>query len=42
VKDIVTSYRGSIQVVSPKENFNTCIRIEIPKATDKELDDYGL
>lgn len=42
VKDIVTSYRGNIQVVSPKENFNTCIRIEIPKATDKELDDYGL
>ncbi|RXP46203.1 ATP-binding protein [Lutibacter sp. HS1-25] len=42
VKDIVTSYRGCIQVVSPKENFNTCIRIEIPKAADKELDDYGL
>lgn len=42
VKDIVSSYRGSIQVVSPKEGFSTCIRIDIPKATDKELDDYGL
>ncbi|WP_431133709.1 sensor histidine kinase [Psychroserpens mesophilus] len=42
VKDIVSSYKGSIQVVSPKEGFNTCIRVEIPKATDKELDDYGL
>lgn len=42
VKDIVSSYRGSIQVVSPKEGFSTCIRIEIPKATEKELDDYGL
>lgn len=42
VKDIVSSYRGNIQVVSPKEGFNTCLRIEIPKATDKELDDYGI
>ncbi len=42
VKDIVSSYRGSIQVVSPKEGFNTCLRIEIPTATDKELDDYGI
>ncbi|TDN80369.1 histidine kinase [Salegentibacter sp. 24] len=42
VKDIVSSYRGSIGVVSPKEGFNTCIRIEIPKATEKELDDYGI
>lgn len=42
VKDIVSSYRGNIQVVSPKDGFSTCIRIEIPKATDKELDDYGL
>jgi signal transduction histidine kinase len=42
VKDIVTSYRGKIEVVSPKDGYNTCIRIEIPKATDKELDKYGL
>ncbi len=42
VKDIISNYRGNIQVVSPKEGFNTCIRIEIPQATDKELDNYGL
>ena len=42
VKDIVSSYRGKIEVVSPKEGFNTCLRIEIPIATDKELDDYGI
>jgi len=42
VKDIVKSYRGSIVVVSPKENYSTCIRVEIPKATDKDLDEYGL
>ncbi|PAM94656.1 hypothetical protein B4N84_11825 [Flavobacterium sp. IR1] len=42
VKDIVSSYRGNIQVVSPKRGFSTCLRIEIPKATNKELDDYGI
>lgn len=42
VKDIVSSYRGNIKVVSPKKGFNTCIRVEVPKATDKELDDYGI
>ena len=42
VKDIVSSYRGKIEVVSPKEGFNTCLRIEIPIATEKELDDYGI
>jgi signal transduction histidine kinase len=42
VKDIVSSYRGNIRVVSPKEGYNTCIRIEISKATNKELDQYGL
>ncbi len=39
VKDIVSSYRGKIEVVSPKEGFNTCLRIEIPIASEKELDD---
>jgi len=42
VKDIVKSYRGNIAVVSPKNNYSTCIRVEIPKATDKDLDEYGL
>lgn len=42
VKDVVSSYRGSISVVSPKEGFNTCLRIEVSKATDKELDEYGI
>lgn len=42
VKDIVSSYRGTVEVVSPKGNFNTCIRVEIPKATEKDLNNYGL
>lgn len=42
VKDIIKSYRGNIYVASPKENYSTTIRIEIPKASEKELDKYGV
>ncbi|QGM81709.1 hypothetical protein A6A10_07120 [Otariodibacter oris] len=42
VKDILSSYRGKIYVDKPKEGFSTTIYIEIPKATDKELDEYGV
>ncbi|SCY49706.1 Histidine kinase-, DNA gyrase B-, and HSP90-like ATPase [Flavobacterium anhuiense] len=42
VKDIITSYRGKIFVDEPKESFSTTIYIEIPAATEKELDKYGL
>lgn len=42
VKDIITSYKGKIFVDEPKEGFNTTIYIEVPKATEKELDKYGL
>lgn len=37
VKDIISSYRGNIMVVSPKGDFATCIRIEIPKAKDEQI-----
>ena len=42
VKDIVSSYRGKVFVTSPKNNYNTCMRVEIPQATDKELIENGL
>ncbi|MEC4036565.1 sensor histidine kinase [Myroides odoratimimus] len=42
VKDILTSYRGKIFVDSPREGYSTTIKIEIPLATDKELDKYEL
>lgn len=42
VKDIVKSYRGNVRVVSPKADYSTCIRVEIPKANDKDLDEYGI
>tara|TARA_B110000211_G_scaffold234701_1_gene305716 strand:- start:5653 stop:6990 length:1338 start_codon:yes stop_codon:yes gene_type:complete len=41
-KDIIKGYRGNICVVSPKNEFSTCIRIEIGKATEKELDEHGI
>ncbi len=41
-KDIIKGYRGNISVVSPKNEFSTCIRIEIGKATEKELDEHGI
>lgn len=42
VQDIVKSYRGNVFVVSPKQYYSTCIRVEIPKASEKELNSYGL
>jgi len=41
-KDIVKGYRGNIFVASAKDDFSTCIRLEIGKATEKELEEYGL
>ena len=38
VKDIILSYKGNIMVVSPKQHYSTCIRVEIPKANDKDLE----
>lgn len=42
VMDIVKSYKGNVYVTSPKYNYNTCIRVEIPLATEKDLEKYGL
>lgn len=40
VRDIVKSYRGTVRIVSPKSYFATCIRVELPKATKKHLQEY--
>ena len=40
VHDIVKSYRGTVRIVSPKIDFATCIRVELPKATKKHLQEY--
>ncbi len=40
VSDIVQSYGGEISVASPPPGFKTCIRIELPKATDEQIEAY--
>jgi signal transduction histidine kinase len=42
VKDIVKSHRGNISVVSPKDDFSTTIRIELPMLTVKDRKEYGI
>lgn len=41
-KDIIKGYRGNIFVTSAKNDYSTCLRVEVGKATDKELDEYGI
>lgn len=41
VKDIVMSYNGSINVISPEIGYSTCLRIEIPSATSDQLKSFG-
>lgn len=42
VKDIVETYGGDIEVIEPESNYSTCIRIEMPLATEKQKSDYAL
>ncbi|PHR88040.1 MAG: ATP-binding protein [Blastopirellula sp.] len=42
VKDIVKNYRGDIEVVSPKKDYSTCIRVVVQKASEKDLEDYDI
>ena len=42
VKDIIESYGGKIYLFEPESNFSTCFRIDIPKATKKQIKDYEL
>ena len=37
VKDIVDSYRGTVGVVNPRGDFATCIRVEVPALSEKEI-----
>lgn len=42
VKDMIDAYNGSIEVVDPAKNYNTCIRIEIPEATEEDLENLSI
>lgn len=42
VSDIIESYDGEVYVANPPQGFKTCIRIEVPKATDEQIEQqYG-
>lgn len=42
VKDIVSGYDGHVYVKQPPNDFATCFRVDLPKATSDELADYDL
>lgn len=42
IKDIITTYGGSIELIKPETNYQTCFRIEIPLASEKQKKEYGL
>jgi len=42
VKDIVESHNGTITLIDPESGYNTCFRIEIPKATQEQIQLYGI
>lgn len=42
VKDIVQTYGGNIDLIEPESDYATCIRIEMPLATEKQKIDYAL
>lgn len=41
VKDIIETYNGIIFIIPPEVFYATCFRIEIPKVTKQQLEEYG-
>ena len=39
LKDIIQEYKGEIFLTSPEDDYKTCFRIEIPTATEKQIED---
>lgn len=42
IKDIIEDYGGIIKIIIPENGYNTCFRIELPKAQKEELEKYEL
>lgn len=40
VDDIVSGYDGEVYLVTPPDGFTTCFRVEIPTATDAQVEQY--
>ncbi len=42
LKDIISEYKGEIYVAEPTDEYNTCIKIEIPKASDEQIENLEM
>ena len=42
VKDIIETYRGKILLLPPEKDYVTCFKLEVPLATQEQLDEYGI
>ncbi len=42
IKDIVEAYRGTVKIINPENGYNTCFRVDVPKAEENELEEYGV
>jgi signal transduction histidine kinase len=40
VNDIVSSYQGDVFVAEPDSEFATCLRVELPPASDEQIEEY--
>jgi len=40
LKDIIEEYKGEIFLTEPEEGYVTCFRIELPKATEEQINNY--
>lgn len=41
VRDIVEGYDGIVELVDPPPGFRTCFRVELPEATQAQIQEYG-
>lgn len=42
VKDIVQAYGGTVEVTKAESGYSTCFRVELPLATEKQREQYGI
>lgn len=42
IRDIIHTYGGTIEVIPAEQNYSTCIRIEVPLASEKQKEQYDL
>ena len=38
VKDVIEAYKGNIEIMDAPDGYSTCIRIELPEASQKDID----